>query len=299
MLSSIKFTINIKYTIKFKISKFLKQPYPFYYNGKALWIICAILFIMSLFFNYFFEPFEVYVPEHKLDYFWISFIHSTTPIFSLLFLSIFANRTNKTWTVRKEVVFVFMLILIVGIVQFLIRDIIYDNENNWSLRYLIEEIRNTFLVGSLFILILVPLNFNRLNSKNAKKAKLLNLPNRKIYQTGNSQVTINTKLIHEKFQLDIERLIFAKIDGNYVELYLLNEKITKVIKRITISELESILKPFSNVIRTHRSYLVNIHHIKSITGNAQGYKIELNSCDESVPVSRNMIAKFNSRLKNF
>jgi hypothetical protein len=62
-----------------KITKLLRQPYPFYLKGDTLWIIAAILFFMSFVFNYFFQPFHVYTPEHKFDYFWISLIHSITP----------------------------------------------------------------------------------------------------------------------------------------------------------------------------------------------------------------------------
>jgi len=284
---------------KIRISNFLLQPYPFYYKGKELVIISSLLFIMSLFFNYFFEPFEVYVPEHKMDFFWISFIHAIIPINILLILSLFLKVANaeENWIIRKEIFFVFIFMLAVGFVQFLIRDIIYDNADNWSLRYLFEEIRNTFLVGILFVTILVPLNFNRLYSKNTNNANVLNDSYNLIKQIENPKIIVNTKIESENFQLDISSFLFAKADGNYVELYLQVEKINKILKRITIKELELVLKPYSNIIKTHRSFLVNLHHIENITGNAQGYKLRLKDVDEVIPVSRNMITNFNARVK--
>jgi len=287
-------------SVKNKVSIFLSQPYPFYYNGRTLWIISGLLFVMSLFFNYLFEPFEVYVPEHKMDFFWISFIHAIIPILILLLLSLFLKLrgTEEKWIIKREIGFVLLFIIIIGFTQFLIRDIIYDNPNNWSFRYLYEEIRNTFLVGTLFVLILVPLNFNRLNSKNIKNARLLNASHDLLEPIENSKILIRTKLKNENLQLDINNLLFAKADGNYVELCLNEIEANKIILRITLKEFESILKPYSNIIKTHRSYLVNMYHIKNVTGNAQGYKLQLNNFDKTIPVSRNMITNFNAKMKS-
>jgi len=291
---------TVESSIKNKASNFLRQPYPFYYSGKALWIISGLLFAMSLLFNYLFEPFEVYVPEHKMDFFWISFIHATVPILILLLLSLFFKLYNieEKWNIKKEISFVLLFIIIVGIAQFLIRDIIYDNVNNWSFRYLYEEIRNTFLIGILFISILVPLNFNRLYSKNIKNANVLNASHDLLEPVENSKLLIKTNLKNENLQLDINNLLFAKADGNYVELCLKEVEAKKIILRITLKELESVLRPYSNIIKTHRSYLVNMYHIKNITGNAQGYKLQLNNFNEIIPVSRNMINDFNAKMKS-
>ncbi len=285
---------------KNKAVNFLKQPYPFYYSGEALWIICGLLFILSLLFNYYFEPFEVNVQEHKMDFFWISFIHALVPVLVLFSLSLFLKPTNteETWVIKKEISFVLIFVTTVGLAQFLIRDIIYDNAYNWSFRYLYEEIRNTFLVGTLFILILVPLNFNRLNYKNNKNANALNTAQELLGPIANARIVITTKLKNESLHLDINNLLFVKAEGNYVELYLKDHKPNKVILRMTIKELASILRQYTNIVKTHRSYLVNKCHIINIAGNAQGFKLQLNYTDEIIPVSRNMIHKFNEEMKN-
>ena len=276
----------------------LQQPYPFYYHGKMLWTISGIIFLMSWGFNYFFEPFEVYVPEHKMDFFWISVIHGlTTPLLLLLIsIPLFNKSTEEKWTIKREIIFIGLILLLVGTVQFLIRDIIYDNPNNWSLKYFFEEIRNTAMVGILFISILVPLNFTRLNARHILKANALNAAQEDIKDSKNSMIEIKTNLKSDNITIDSNNLIFAKAEGNYVELYLKEENIKRVVKRITIKELESILSPFSNIIKTHRSFLVNLIHVEQVSGNAQGYKLHLNNFDETIPVSRNMIAHFNSKM---
>lgn len=279
--------------------QFLLQPYPFYYKGRALWKLAGILFVMTLLFSYLFQPFVVYTPEHKMDYFWISVIHACTPVliialFSLL--SISARREEK-WNVGKEILLVLTFLFLVGIVQFLIRDLIYDNPNNWSLRYLFEEIRNTLFIGSLFAVLLVSLNFNRLNIRNIKNAHTVNVPSGRPDRDAEVTIFIETEVKGDDFNLKLDDFLFAMADGNYVEFYLRNGGTGKLVKRITIKELESTLKPFPNIIRTHRSYLVNLHHISSVTGNAQGYKLKLDSYIGMVPVSRQMIKVFDAAMK--
>ena len=291
--------MNKNSTKKSQINSLLKQPYPFYFQGKMLWIICGILFIMSWAFNYLFEPFKVYVPEHKMDFFWICVIHALTAPIVLLILSLISYKPNieEHWTIKSEIIFIDFGLLLVGIGQFLIRDIIYDNPNNWSFKYFFEEIRNTFMVGILFISILVPLNFIRLNTKHIKTADLLNRSHESFKPNVNSKIEIQTNLKDDYITLDINNLLFAKAEGNYVEFYIKGDHINRIVKRITMKDLETALMPYSTIVKTHRSFLVNLIHINSVSGNAQGYKLYLNNFSEPVPVSRNMIDGFNSKMK--
>ena len=285
-----------------KITKLLRQPYPFYLKGETLWIIAAIVFFMSFAFNYFFQPFNVYTPEHKFNYFWISFIHSVTPILVLLLFFIILTyflKLEEVWTVGKEMLALVIAFLCVGIGQFLIRDIIYDNPNNWSWNYFFEEIRNTFLVGILFTSILVPLNWNRLYRHNLSMANTLN-NSRPELNTPKSPTTvfITTQVKADNFELDVSRFLFAKAEGNYLEIFQKkNDSFEKLVKRIPIKEFEAQLSSYPAILKTHRSYLVNLNEIKTVEGNAQGYRLFGKDFPEKVPVSRNMISKFEKRMQ--
>ncbi len=249
---------------------------------------------MTFFFNYTFEPFNVEYSEHKMNYFWVSIIHSLTPAIVLYALSIVGNafRLEDKWNIIKEAFLIFLFFLIVGLVQFLIRDIIYDNVNNWSWHYLYEEIRNTFLVGTLFVTILIPINFNRLNTKHSNSANTLNDAINDSFSV-NKQVEDIIKI--NDLELDLEQFMFAKSEGNYLEIYLNKQNPNKVLIRITLKNFEALLKTYPNIIKTHRSYLVNSNCIEKLKGNAQGYQLHINKY--IVPVSRNMIANFNLRMK--
>lgn len=281
-----------------KTVSFLKEPYPFYYYKNSLRIIAPLLFVMTLSFEYFLKPFEVYPPEHKMDHFWIAAIHATTPatvILLLLFIKA-PHKLEENWKVYKEILLIALFFLTVGLVQFLIRDLIYDNPNNWSFRYAFEEIRNTFLIGTLFAILLISLNYNRLNSKNKRLAIAQNFHGKARNESIKDLVEVKTQVKSDDFVFALDKFYYAKSDGNYTEFYLKNAEMQKEIKRISIKELESTLKRYDHIFRTHRSFLVNLKHLSKVAGNAQGYTLTLKNCEQKIPVSRKMIAAFNKRI---
>jgi hypothetical protein len=283
------------------VQEFLKQPYPYYFKGKNLWVLAAMIFAMSMGFNYFFEPFVVYRPEHKVSYFWISMIHSLNAFFCVLVVIGINNlRVNEDkWTVGNEIALISGVLLMIGISQFLVRDLIYANPDNWSLRYFWEEIRNTFLVGLLFALILVPLNYLRLMKAHLKTAQSLNSQHHSYFPgRKDKNLPIVTQQKSDDFYLNPEDFLFAKSEGNYLEIFLENgEQPNKVLKRMTMKEFESQLESFPHFFKTHRSFLVNLQKVEQVKGNAQGYQLEIKSYTNPLPVSRGMISDFERKFK--
>ncbi len=279
--------------LKKTITTFLEEPYPFYYEGKNLKIISILIFAMTFIFNYGFEPFHVDYNEHKMSYYWVSMMHSIIPVLVLLTLASLVKmlQLNLKWKLTKETTFLFCFLILTGIFQFLIRDLIYNNENNWSIQYLIEEIRNTLLAGSLFCVILIPYHRNRLVSESSLPAYYIN--NKTINTKQPQTAEIKKVQIHD-FELDIDQFLFAKAEGNYVEVYLNNELHSKALIRMTLKDFESGLKSYPYIIKTHRSYIINSQHVKKVVGNAQGYQLHIQQ--HIVPVSRNNMEIFNNKI---
>jgi len=91
----------------------------------------------------------------------------------------------------------------------------------------------------------------------------------------------------EDFSLPENQLLFIKAANNYVEItYQATDQIKKHLLRNRLNAIEQQL-PQKNIVRCHRSYLVNLDKVGRITGNAQGYKIHFPFTSEYVvPVSR-------------
>lgn len=202
---------------------------------------------------------------------------------------------DEKWTLQKELLFLIILLLVVGLGQYLIRDLIYNKWDNWAVQFLIEEIRNTFAMGIIFFSILIPVNYNRLyRTYLARAADLTNqLANDE--KVENDTVRIQTHVKSDDFDLNIERFLFAKSDGNYLEFYF-EEDETKQLKRISIKELASQLVSYPFIFKSHRSFIVNLTKVKKVAGNAQGYKLQLKGSKESAPVSRQLIPEFEKAL---
>jgi uncharacterized membrane protein (DUF106 family) len=284
------------------IKAFLRQPYPLYYfKGNGGTLVFLSIFVFLLLFTYFFEPFIVNRAEHRMGYFLICLIHSglVTMIAFIYFLLLeHILKAYQQWTIGKEFLHLSIVLLLIGIGNFLIRDVIYNNPNNWSMGYLLEEIRNTFLVGMLIMVIFVPINYILLLRQNVRDSMDLRAGQGKEYlQADISNLSIKTQLNTDDFDLDTERLLLARADGNYMELYVESEgKVEKLIKRMTLKELEGQLAHIPFILKTHRAYLVNLRKIQSVKGNAQGYQLKISGSDEIVPVSRSMIAGFKEKI---
>ncbi len=279
------------------LKRYLKEPYPYYYsNQQRLLLFLVLLSILSFCFSYFFEPFQVNSAEHNIDSIWILVIHAVIPFPIAYIYFRVINSTKKGdvyWTLGKELFNLSIILLIIGVVDFLIRDIIYNNPDNWSFLYFWEEIRNTFLVGTLLLLIILPLNLERLINKHTSNLKRLSPKTIKEYSP--MPVLIKNEISSADFELDIKEFLFAKVESNYIDIVTFSsDNLNKRLIRMTLKDLEDQLQPFSFVFRTHRSYLVNLNAIASITGNAQGYQLVLKKGSVTIPVSRANIKRFNA-----
>lgn len=296
------------------LKNFLNQSYPYYYVGKVFVKFLIFLFLLVFCFNYLLQPFETNYQEHKINYFWISIIHSLSPILILIVLATILNKNFKyltenqeNWTIKKEFFSVFLVFFLTAITQFLVRDILYFNDNNWSRRYLIEEILHTFISGIFLSFIIIPFNYLRLQLKNQEKANNISatlMQQKEIFtenhinETSFENIFITTELKSEDFLFQIQDFLYAKSEGNYMEIYFSkNNEIIKLIKRLPLKSLENQLSTFKFIIKIHRSLILNLNAVEKVSGNAQGYKVGLKNYPTTVSVSRSFITIFENALQ--
>lgn len=282
--------------------RLLSKPYPFYYRSTLYTVLTLFaVSVASFTFSYLFEPFEVNRDEHKLDYFWICVIHAITPfILGIAYFSSlrYFQKSEQNWTLGKEALHLSILLFLIGLSSYCARAFIYTSPDNMSFGYVLEELKNTFLVGVLLLSIVLPLNLDRLIKKYQSAADGIRVSDLEI-PISNRRISIQTALISENFELDITAFVYAKVEGNYSDIYVLEGlDVKKKMVRVSLKELEIQLQPYSNILRTHRGYLVNTRHIESVAGNAQGYLLKLNQVTDEIPVSRAKIAHFNAHFSS-
>lgn len=286
---------------------FKEIEYPNRYLPGNLLKNSAVIFVVILLFLLLFKPFGVSAPEQKINYFLICDLHALSPaiIIYIYFgtLNYLRKRSQpKGWTLLQEYKHIGIVLFLTGIAGFFMRGIIYHNADNFSWYYLWEELRNSLVAGSFFYLIFRVANFYFQSKKG--DPFVLQFTSLSIEQPKmviQSPVFIKTQVKQDDFSLCLSDLLYAKAEGNYIELTSYKDaQISTELKRISLTQFGSQISSHPNFFRCHRAYLVNMLRIENVSGNAQGYLLAFKATGVKIPVSRAQLSSFNSlyeRLK--
>ncbi|GEM_PF-350566 len=300
--------IDVKFSLFQKTYQTLRQPYPFFYDSvQRIFLMAGALMVGVSLFLYFIQPFSYDFDEHRFSFWIISLLNGL--LVGSLFLVYtgmirgFAPRLidEEYWTLGRELSFWLLFLLLTGVGNFFLRELIYDNPNNLSFHYFRTEVIHALIVGSFFLLFIVSGKYLHIVSVTTGKAASWNkvIRDYRKGQMDDSMVTITSDSPSDNIRFRIQDFLYAKVDGNYIEYYLMdnNEMVKSQIKRNTMLNVEKQLKDFPNIIRVHRSYMVNIYKVESVSGNAQGYRLGIKNCNSIVPVSRSYISIFDAMMK--
>jgi LytTr DNA-binding domain len=281
---------------------FKEIDYPDRYLKKNLPKTVSVIFCAILGFLILLKPFEVNTSQQKVNYIVICCLHALLPAVILYFYFTALNylrakhSENKSWSLTSEYAHVSISLLFTGIVSFLIRDFIYFNPNNWSWHYLWEEVRNCFVAGILlYFFIRMAIFYFESKKDTSLIFQFTPLDLKSPNNAGKTLIYVKTQVKQDDFTLDPNDLLFAKADGNYIEITTCNNNQLNIeLKRISLTQFESHLLSNRNFFRCHRAFLVNMHYIKNVTGNSQGYTLSFEHTVDQVPVSRAQLVAFNA-----
>ncbi len=260
---------------------FLIKPFniePFTSNKVQLSISHGIFIFVFL---NLFKPFKLdLLNEYFLGY---SIIMGIQSFLTPFLIFVFIERLNfKKWTYSYIIVLAFFSILIYSIVLWYSSGIYKDLKGlkklNFGLFY-----RYTSIISIFSILLFFVLNDKIIKLKN----KLQNKKIEKINESKKERVTIYSENKKENILIDVNKLIYTSITGNYASFFINTEKgIKELILRNTLSNICNQISDYPNFIRCHKSYIINSKFINGISGNARGYFIESKKISKKIPVSR-------------
>ncbi|EHQ27686.1 LytR/AlgR family response regulator transcription factor [Mucilaginibacter paludis] len=279
--------------------------YPRRYRSENLTKTAAVIWGAVLLFLLLFKPFGVYEPEQKMNYFLICCFHASSPAiityayFGTLNYLKEKRKLFRKWTLLREYGHIGFVLLLTGTSSFLMRDLIYRNEDNWSVRYLWEEIRNCFVAGTLFYVLLRLGDFYFQSQKGSPfVVQFIPLDSEPVKEDQPQKLFIKTQVKQDDFSLYLKDLLFVKADGNYIELTTCKDGlVNNELKRISLTQFEAQLAAYPYFLRCHRAYLVNMRHVEKVSGNSQGYLLTLGTAEAKVPVSRTQLDIFNTRYQ--
>ncbi|MEN0004996.1 MAG: LytTR family transcriptional regulator DNA-binding domain-containing protein [Bacteroidota bacterium] len=279
------------------INKLRKQRYPIPVSGLDGLIYSLSIGAFIAFFLWFFEPFNIknngYSDGQILFFGVITF--AVFAVAHNLLPSIFPNLyREERWTVFKQILFYLVLLFFIATLNGMYINYLKDLPFIWENYFYI--IIRTIPLGAIPISIYVLLSFYWKYSKIYESASLINerVP-RKQQLSDTLTYTITSQLKGESFEVNTTTFLYAKSSGNYIEVVTEGHKAS--VYRMSLIHLEQQLADNPNLLRCHRSYLVNIQKVTKTTGNAQGLKLWFGDGPTFAPASRKYIEAIKAQLQ--
>lgn len=275
----------------------LSQPYPLHSFNEGMKRNLFFSVFLALFLLVF-RPFGLEVYPYEESYI-IAGYGLVTFLTVLLcdYVSTYHLRNifnEETWTVIKQVVYAIVVLFLLGI-------------TNYIYAFLIGAFPGTlsgFLKVQLYVLLscIVPVTImvlwrqNHLLKKNLLEASRLTselqVHSRQLSNTTEDKfegksITFTGTNKNESVSVPAHELICLISKENYVEVaWLNNGKTEKTLLRSTLSNAEQSITAFPNFFRSHRACIVNLKKVKTVQGNAQGYRLTVEGIEGTIPVAR-------------
>lgn len=254
-------------------------------------LVGAFIFL----FLYVFKPFEMSDLKHGIFEIALGYGLVTTIVMQLLSLLLKALKgfsDEERWTVGKAIFWNMLHLILIEIFNALYSDWIGLLE--LTLKRLLWFQMATLAIGVFPVITMVLISEAAMNRKYLLQSNIINQEialkehdNAVADNFKNDMVLLMSQNENASLSISAEQILFVKASDNYVEVYFTeNQTIQKRLLRNTLKSIEEVLKENINFFRCHKSYLVNLHKILKVKGNAQGYRFKLNMGEFEIPVSR-------------
>jgi hypothetical protein len=291
------------------IWRFLKQPNPLDLNPrkdlKTSFLVGLFVFLFLLIF----QPFGLSQTELKLRCLLIAgfgVVCFLVLLFNLLLIPRVLKKVfnEETWTLYKRNLWHLWIIFSIGLGNYLFAclfNVFFDFYRLGFDLFLGFQLI-TFLIALFPIFFFDILNQNYLLKKNLKtaqeiSARLRNSEPFPVDLSGFDQkIVLLSENERERYEIQASHLLCISSEGNYVEVYVLDEKMKNVLIRNSLKSVEDQLRDYPFLFRCHRAYIVNIKKITKATGNAQGFKLILEGLEKKIPASRGYTKQLKERL---
>jgi len=275
----------------------LNQPLPRLREEPNNWsVIIGVSIFISLFL-WIFQPFGLagakmnYKELFIIGYGGVTFVVLT--LFSVLIKKLLGYLfPGKQWTVWKHIIWLTLLLLAIGTGNYIYTFVFIDPIIwNWKVFFLFQLF--TVIIALIPISIITLYSVNQKLKKNLAIATNINQEIKHKETVDNDKhktVTISGKNKGETLTLPEKDIYFVCSEGNYVRIYYKGKaRIENMMLRNTISEIKLQMQSTDSIVQCHRAYLVNTTKVTKAEGNAQGFKLEMDELDNTVPVSRKYV----------
>lgn len=274
------------------IKSWLNKPYFFIKSLKFNIILSIIIGGFIFAFLSIFKPFGMFSNSNDPILYPLGFGIITTFVMILAFIYIpflFKKTFSlEYWTVGKNIIFIISMLLTIAVVNWFYNINVQNVTKKAPIISFLEMISFTFSLSFFPTFIYMYLSEKYFREKRVKTSESLmteRISTKKIKTKKEVIVFGNNK--DEKISFILDDLIYISSQGNYASFFInTNNEIKERILRNTLNNIIDGLNSHKNLIRCHKSYIINTNYIESISGNARGYYLISSLISKEIPVSR-------------
>lgn len=270
-----------------------QRPYPLIekLQSKLYVVIGFGVFVPTFLYTY--QPFGIGIIDEKFRLWYTLGIGAHIAL--VLFINyvvlprIFKKIFNpEKWTISKEIIFILWSFFLATCSNYLYNTTVGTDISPH--KSFVDFLGVTVAVGIFPVIIMVFLVEKNLSSRNVSRASEYTRALLKSKRTDKEGIPLkidSESVKSESLEIHLTDFIFASSDNNYSTLfYRQGETLEKKLLRLSFKNLENQLSKYDNVVRCHKSYMVNKDHIVSIRGNARSLMLEVLLFEGMIPVSR-------------
>lgn len=286
------------------IRAYLKQPYPLDTSGN--WRIAIVTGIFISLFMAGFEPFGLHrlQLDHKklilAGYGLVTFVILFFDIVILpkLFRKIF---NEKYWNIGKHIVYFLFIIFTIGFANLIYSGFTFNFSPLSFSRFFYFELLTLF-IGIIPIGFIILWKHNQFLKRNLQSANELSSQLGQPPFHGGTQGSLflefHSSNAKNKIKINKDQLLFIESEGNYCNIYYLEEnKVRKSVLRTTLKRIEHSIPENSGLFKSHRAFIINPEKVAKIEGNAQGYRLVFSQINKEASVSRQYIGAFRKLME--
>ena len=273
-------------------------------------MISTVVFLFYfILFYYFFTP-VIHTFEIQQLCFIIRILPGLIAFFTLSFLILLMIYAEKKFLIiseeNKYKIFIYFLIALFTL-TILFESILFITFDLFSLNFLLSMsliVLASFIVP-FYALILVVERLLIKHMESMSKILTDNLAQTKqSFVPKEDSITILSEKTRGKVTFSVKDLIAIEAQGNYCMFYIMRKQVVvQKLLHTTMKSLEAQLSPYPQIVRCHKSFLVNIHQVSHVMGNSRGYTLHFSGDIDQIPISRgyqknimNIIQEFKEKL---
>ncbi|PKK36482.1 hypothetical protein BWI96_11525 [Siphonobacter sp. SORGH_AS_0500] len=278
--------------------RLFSQPHPIVERSRSTFLLCAGAGLFVGLFLMIFQPFGSY-NIHSPDKWIMPWVYGVITggvllihyfVYPRLFPRFFSE---ENWTVGRNILLILAHFLAIGSLNYLYYALRFEDSFQFS--HLITMIGFTLLIG------IFPTTAFTLTEYVRKLKRYSNPPQPEPLSTqeviADTFHTLQLTAENEKdtLTLPVTDLLYMESADNYSEVvFREGYTLRRELIRSSLSRLETQIS-YDFITRCHRSFIVNLHQVEHVTGNAQGYKLHLKHGDKPISVAR----KYSTLVEHF